>query len=59
MERGPPDAFFYLGAGPTGGRRLDPVPRVWRFDHIGPIDSVMPPKTHPMAVGMMTAGVAR
>jgi hypothetical protein len=21
MERGPPDAFYYLGSGPTNGRR--------------------------------------
>jgi hypothetical protein len=26
---------------------------------IGWIDSAMPPKTHPMAVGIITAGVAR
>ena len=24
MERGPPDAFFYLGSGPTEGRRHGP-----------------------------------
>jgi hypothetical protein len=29
MERGPPDAFFYLGSGPTDGRRDRPRPRVW------------------------------
>ncbi len=25
-ERGPPDAFFYLGSGPTDGRRPGPAP---------------------------------
>ena len=26
MERGPPDAFCYLGSGPTSGRRYGPAP---------------------------------
>jgi hypothetical protein len=26
MERGPPDAFFYPGSGPTSGRRHGPAP---------------------------------
>jgi hypothetical protein len=26
MERGPPDAFCYLGSGPTSGRRHGPAP---------------------------------
>ena len=46
MERGPPDAFLYLGPGPTDGRRHGPAPRVWVWfcfgfwfwfgNHIGP-----------------------
>jgi hypothetical protein len=38
MERGPPGALFYLGPGPTVGRRHGPAPG-FGFDfetHIGP-----------------------
>jgi hypothetical protein len=49
-ERDPPGAFFYLGAGPTSGRRSGPVPGfgfdfVFDFDFETPsdqIDSAMP-----------------
>jgi len=39
MERGPPDAFFYLGSGPAVGRRhgLAPGFGFGCLDHIGPI----------------------
>jgi len=43
-ERGPPDAFFYLGSGPTDGRRFGPGPG-FGFDFETPsdqIDSAMP-----------------
>jgi len=44
MERGPPDAFFYLGSGPTNGRRHGPAPG-FGFDFettSDQIDSAMP-----------------
>ena len=45
-ERGPPGAFFYLGSGPTSGRRLGPAPG-FGFDFgfettSDQIDSAMP-----------------
>ena len=46
MERGPPDAFFYLGPGPTVGRRHGPAPG-FGFDFettSDQIDSAMPEK---------------
>ncbi len=46
MERGPPDAFFYLGSGPTIGRRHGPTPG-FGFDFettSDQIDSAMPEK---------------
>jgi len=46
MERGPPDAFFYLGSGPTNGRRHGPAPG-FGFDFettSDQIDSAMPEK---------------
>src|SRR5437879_10827294 len=46
MERGPPDAFFYLGPGPTIGRRHGPAPG-FGFDFetaSDQIDSAMPQK---------------
>ena len=44
MERGSPDAFFYLGLGPTDGRRHGPAPG-FGFDFettSDQIDSAMP-----------------
>ena len=46
MERDPPGAFFYLGPGPTNGRRYGPAPG-FGFDLETPsdqIDSAMPSK---------------
>ena len=51
--RDPPDAFFYLGSGPTDGRRYRPRPRVWFGFDFGfdfettsdQKDSAMPSKT--------------
>ena len=47
-ERDPPGAFFYLGLGPTSGRRSVPTPG-FGFDFETPSDqkdSAMPSKTH-------------
>ena len=48
MERGPPDAFCYLGPGPTDGRRLGPAPGFgFALETTSDqIDSAMPQKTH-------------
>lgn len=44
MERGPPNAFCYLGSGPTNGRRHGPAPGFGFETTSDQIDSDMPGK---------------